>query len=101
LVGLARFTGSSWWFEPLGERFIEYLPDGIEVHLITTPNASIVKRFEGRDIKEYKNSDIASKIASGSFRVDSYAVIPCSMNTLGKIANGIADNLVTRAISVG
>ncbi len=91
-------TGSSG--VELGERFIEYLPDGIEVHLITTPNASIVKRFEGRDIKEYKNSDIASKIASGSFRVDSYAVIPCSMNTLGKIANGIADNLVTRAISV-
>ncbi len=84
----------------LGEKFIEHLPREIEAHLITTKNASIVKRFENRDIDEYKNSNIASKIASGSFLVDATAIIPCSMNTLAKIANGIADNLVTRVASV-
>jgi len=32
--------------------------------------------------------------------VDATAIIPCSINTLAKIANGIADNLVTRVASV-
>ncbi len=30
----------------LGERFIEYLPNNIEVHLIATKNASVVREFE-------------------------------------------------------
>ena len=84
----------------LGEKFIEYLPKEVEVHLITTKNASIVRRFENKKIEEYQNSNIASKIASGSFLVDATAIIPCSMNTLAKIANGISDNLVTRVASV-
>jgi 4-hydroxy-3-polyprenylbenzoate decarboxylase len=84
----------------LGEKFIEYLPKEVEVHLITTKNASIVREFEDKKIEKYQNSNIASKIASGSFLVDATAIIPCSMNTLAKIANGIADNLVTRVASV-
>jgi 4-hydroxy-3-polyprenylbenzoate decarboxylase len=84
----------------LGERFIEHLPNDIEVHLIATKNASVVREFENKNICKYENSNIASKIASGSFLVDATAIIPCSMNTLAKIANGIADNLVTRVASV-
>jgi len=84
----------------LGEKFIEYLPKDIETHLIATKNAQIVKRFESNNISIYQNSNIASKIASGSFLVDATAIIPCSMNSLAKIANGIADNLVTRVASV-
>ncbi len=32
----------------LGERFIEYLPNNIEVHLIATKNASVVKEFDNK-----------------------------------------------------
>jgi 4-hydroxy-3-polyprenylbenzoate decarboxylase len=38
--------------------------------------------------------------ASGSFRHDGMGVVPCSMGTAGRIANGISDDLVTRSADV-
>ncbi len=85
----------------LGIKFIQYLPKEIEVHLITSSNALVVNQFEYKNnLTIHNDSNIASSIASGSFRVDATAIIPCSMNTLAKIACGIADNLVTRVASV-
>src|SRR5215467_13625931 len=46
------------------------------------------------------NKDVGASIASGSYEVHSMLVIPCSMGTLGSIANGIADDLVSRASDV-
>ena len=84
----------------LGKKFIEYLPKNIEVHLITSNNALTVNHFENSNITFHDNSNIAASIASGSFQVDITVVIPCSMNSLAKIACGIADNLVTRTAAV-
>ncbi len=84
----------------LAYKFIKYLPKNIELHLITTEHAKTVKNLENTKIIIHNNKNIGASIASGSFRVDATAIIPCSMNTLAKISYGIADNLVTRVASV-
>src|ERR1700736_453356 len=52
------------------------------------------------NIEVLPNKDVGASIASGSYAVDSMVVIPCSMGTLGAIANGISDDLVARAADV-
>jgi 4-hydroxy-3-polyprenylbenzoate decarboxylase len=57
----------------------------------------------GRDpqkIKLQSNDDIGANIASGSYPTDTMIVLPCSMGTLARIANGIAERLTERAADV-
>jgi len=46
------------------------------------------------------NGDIGANVASGSYVTDAMIVLPCSMGTLARIANGIADHLIERAADV-
>ena len=84
----------------LGKRFVDLLPEDIEVHVVISDNALTVETFEHDNLTLHTNDNIAASISSGSFRVDATAIIPCSMNTLAKIACGISDNLATRVAAV-
>ncbi len=48
----------------------------------------------------YPDDDLAAPFASGSNPIDTYAIIPCSVTTMSKIALGICDSLITRAAQV-
>lgn len=48
----------------------------------------------------HNDNDVGATIASGSFLSQGMIVVPCSSNTIGKIAAGITDNLVQRAAAV-
>jgi 4-hydroxy-3-polyprenylbenzoate decarboxylase len=50
--------------------------------------------------KEFSDDDLSAPIASGSNEIDAVVLLPCSTSTLGKIASGIGDTLITRAAQV-
>ena len=51
-------------------------------------------------IQQQSNTDIGANVASGSYPSDAMIVIPCSVGTLARIANGIASQLIERAADV-
>jgi flavin prenyltransferase len=51
-------------------------------------------------IQQQSNTDIGANVASGSYPADAMVVIPCSVGTLGRIANGTASRLIERAADV-
>jgi len=84
----------------LGLKTLELIPDYIEKHFIMSKNSQTVLEKEMKNITLHNNENISATIASGSFGVDAMIIVPCSMNTLAKIACGISDNLITRCASV-
>jgi len=84
---------------------------GVEVWGTLTPTAGDIVRHElGIDLRElggpdagvrwYACDDLSAPPASGSSCADAMLVAPCSMGTLGRIAAGTAESLVTRAADV-
>ena len=78
-----------------------------EVSVVFSANARTVWEFELGDrsfeqlpFKIWDKDDFFAPFASGSAGYDALIVCPCSMGTLGRIAAGLSDDLITRAADV-
>jgi len=81
----------------------------VEVHLSISKSARRIIRHElnvnEAEVAKMANyywdeEDLFAPPASGSFKLDSVAIVPCSTKTLAAIANGVVTNLITRVAEV-
>ncbi len=78
-----------------------------EVSVVMTENAKEVWRTELQDeaykqlpFRVYSTTDFTAPFASGSGQYNTMIIVPCSMGTLGRIATGVSNDLITRAADV-
>src|SRR4051812_41588020 len=74
-----------------------------KVAVIMTENAKQVwqtelgnEPWQQFDVEYFSQQDFNAPFASGSGQYDTMIIIPCSMGTLGRIAGGISNDLITR-----
>ena len=90
-----------------GIRLLQELP-GEKILVISKMAEKIIPHETGMSIEQvkaladvvYDDDDLFASISSGSYRFDAMIVVPCSASSLGKISNGLADTLITRAAAV-
>lgn len=105
IIGMTGSTGAIF-----GIRILEALKHAeIESHLIISKWAQRTIEHETRHTVEqvramatvvHSQGDMGASISSGSFLTEGMVVIPCSVRTLGGIANGYGEHLVHRAADV-
>jgi 4-hydroxy-3-polyprenylbenzoate decarboxylase len=105
VVGITGASGA-----PIAVRVLESLDAlKVPVDLIVTEGGALVLREECgmgvSDLKKYVRKlygerEFTARVASGSSPTLGMVVVPCSSNTLAKIAHGLADNLIARAAHV-
>jgi 4-hydroxy-3-polyprenylbenzoate decarboxylase len=78
-----------------------------EVAVVFSANAKEIWKFELNEeftaalpFKIYEKNNFYAPFASGSSTFDTLIVCPCSMGTLGRIAHGVSDDLITRTADV-
>lgn len=102
VVGITGSSGAVYAFE-----FLKRCPGNI--YLVMSKWGKAVMKDEmnltEKDLavhvkRVFSNDDLRAPIASGSNRIDAMVIIPASTSTIGKIASGIGDSLLTRAAQV-
>jgi len=98
---LVAITGASGII--YGTRLVQALhASRQDVSVVISNGAKKVAKDEGARLPEadYDASDFSSPFASGSNAADAMIICPCSLKTLGEVANGVGGNLITRAAEV-
>lgn len=99
---LVAITGASGL--EYGRRLVEVLKsmETLETSVVISSGAKAVAKAEGGSLPkaDYDERDFGCPYASGSNPPDAMVVIPCSLKTLGEVAGGVGDTLITRAAEV-
>lgn len=89
------------------QRLLHHLEGkGHELHLVMSAYAKQVIHQEIGSLKipegthEYQDKSMMAPFASGSALLDAMVIVPCTMGTVGRIASGVSDSLITRAADV-
>ena len=102
IVAITGASGAAFGIELLaqlpGERFAIISRWG--QHVLREETGLGREDVADRATRLFTDSDLSAPLASGSNSWDAMVVLPCSTSTVGKIASGIADSLVTRAAAV-
>jgi len=102
-------TGASGsiYAKVLFDKIISLKKQVTQVGVIMSENAKLVWKheMENEDFKKYpfrfyEKNDFMAPFASGSAGFDAMIICPCSVGTLGRIAGGMSDDLITRAADV-
>lgn len=104
-IGITGASGAVY-----GWRMLQLLSrQDVEIHCVVSDSGWDVLKHEcnitAEDIRKvchtlYDNRNLAAAIASGSFKMDGMVIVPCTMHSIGAIANGISYNLLLRAADV-
>lgn len=106
---IVAITGASGaiYAKVLLESFLAIREQWEEIAVLMSKNARQVweeellnKDYQDIPFRVYDKFDFNAPFASGSAKFDTMIVIPCSMGTMGRIAHGISDDLLTRAADV-
>jgi len=98
---LVAITGASGII--YGSRLVEVLKKSKhKASVVVSAGARKVAASEGVRLPraDYEENDFSAPFASGSSATDAMIICPCSLKTLGEIANGVGSNLITRAAEV-
>jgi 4-hydroxy-3-polyprenylbenzoate decarboxylase len=94
-----------------GIRLLQWLRESaqVETHLMISDAGVLSMHYEldmkRKDVEALADvvhsvRDVGACVASGSFQSEGMIVAPCSMKTLGSVAHGLSDNLISRAADV-
>lgn len=106
IIGVTGASGAIY-AKVLFDNLIHLHEQLADVAILFSENAKEVWRYElgNSDFEKlpftfYSKDDFYSPVASGSAGYDAMIIVPCSMGTLGRIASGVSNDLMTRAADV-
>ncbi len=107
LVVAATGASGSIYFKLLLDKLALISSQWDEVALVMSDNAREVwatelgnQDYVNYNYPNFSKNDFSAPFASGSGQFDTMIIVPCSMGTLGRIATGISNDLISRAADV-